>query len=51
VTAERVEAWHARGLEIAVWTVDDVVEARRLQALGVDWLITNVPGAMRRALG
>jgi glycerophosphoryl diester phosphodiesterase len=51
VTAERVEGWRARGLEIAVWTVDDVVEARRLQALGVDWLITNVPAAMRRAFG
>lgn len=49
-TAERVNRWHARGWEVAAWTVDDQVEARRLRALGVDWLITNRPGALRREL-
>ena len=50
VTPERVNRWHAQGLEVAVWTVDDVDEARRLRALGVDWLITNQPGELRRQL-
>lgn len=49
-TAERVNRWHARGWEVAAWTVDDADEARRLRALGVDWLITNRPGALRAAL-
>jgi len=50
VTPERVNRWHALGLEVAVWTVDDVDEARRLRAIGVDWLITNTPGELRRQL-
>ena len=50
VTAERVNRWHAQGWEVAVWTVDDVDEARRLRALGVDWIITNRPGELRRQL-
>lgn len=49
-TAERVNRWHAHGWEVAAWTVDDQLEARRLKALGVDWLITNRPGALRREL-
>jgi glycerophosphoryl diester phosphodiesterase len=50
VTSERVNRWHGQGWEVAAWTVDDADEARRLRALGVDWLITNRPGALRRAL-
>src|SRR5262249_27316902 len=49
-TAERVKAWQARGRQIAVWTVDDPVEAKRLRDLGVGYCITNRPGALRRAL-
>jgi glycerophosphoryl diester phosphodiesterase len=49
-TSARVNRWHAQGWEVAAWTVDDVDEARRLRALGVEWLITNRPGALRRAL-
>jgi glycerophosphoryl diester phosphodiesterase len=30
--------------------VDDVAEARRLEAMGVDWVISNRPGALRREL-
>lgn len=50
VTAERANRWHRRGWSIAVWTVDDLVEARRLRALGVEDLITNRPGALRAEL-
>ncbi len=50
-TPERVREWHARGLEVAVWTVNDSAEAKRLEAMGVDWVITNVPGQLRSALG
>lgn len=49
-TAGRVNRWHARGWEVAAWTVDAPDEARRLRALGVDWLITNRPGALRAEL-
>lgn len=50
VTGERVNRWHAQGWEVAVWTVDEVDEARRLRAMGVDWLITNKPGELRAKL-
>ncbi len=50
VTAARVNRWHEQGWEIAVWTVDDVDEARRLRAMGVEYVITNRPGALRQEL-
>jgi glycerophosphoryl diester phosphodiesterase len=49
-TPERVNAWHQRGWQVAAWTVDDLDEARSLRAMGVDWLITNRPGELRRRL-
>jgi glycerophosphoryl diester phosphodiesterase len=39
-----------RSLEIHVWTVDAARAARRLQALGVDSIMTNKPGFIRRSL-
>ena len=50
VSAERVEQWHAKGQKVAVWTVDDAVDAERLRGLGVDYVITNRPAELRNAL-
>jgi len=50
ITPARVNAWHERGWEVAAWTVDDLDEARSLRAMGVEWLITNRPGEVRKAL-
>ncbi len=49
-TPKRVARWKALGLEVATWTVDEPAEARTLQAMGVDWLITNRPGVVRAGL-
>jgi glycerophosphoryl diester phosphodiesterase len=38
-----VEAAHARGHEVHVWTVDDVEDVDYLAGLGVDAIITNRP--------
>jgi len=50
VTPARLRAWRAAALEVAVWTVDDPVEARRLQEAGVEYCITNRPAGLRTAL-
>ena len=42
-----VEASHARGLSVLVWTVDDAERMERLTAWGVDGIITNLPGLAR----
>jgi len=50
LNASLVAELRARSLEIHVWTVDAVREARRLTELGVDSIMTNRPGWLRRAL-
>jgi glycerophosphoryl diester phosphodiesterase len=45
-----VRDWHRRGMRVNVWTVDAPEQLRRLAAMDVDGLITNDPGAARRAL-
>ena len=47
-TPARMRVWREAGLQVAAWTVDDPAEAERLRQLGVRYLITNRPGAMRR---
>lgn len=46
VTAERVAAWRARGLDVNPWTVDDPARAAALRDLGAAMVITNVPAAV-----
>lgn len=43
VTQEAVEAAHAEGLRVIVWTVNKVEDMKRLIALGVDGIITDYP--------
>lgn len=46
-----IGALHKLGKKVYVWTVNDVSEARRLQAAGLDGLTTDRPGRMKQALG
>jgi glycerophosphoryl diester phosphodiesterase len=47
-----VLAWfHARGIPVHVWTVDEEAEMRELVALGVDGIVTDRPDVLRRVLG
>jgi len=43
VTEKTVDAWHAAGLPINAWTVDDDDELRRLGRLGIDGVFANDP--------
>jgi len=45
-TPRRVDALRRRGLRVFVWTVNDPDEARRLDAMGVAGIISDVPGAL-----
>lgn len=42
-TPESVAQIHRRGQQATAWTVDDLEVARRLKAMGIDGLTTNVP--------
>ena len=44
ITREMVEQFHARGLEVGVWTVNDRAELERCTALGVDYIESDVFG-------
>jgi glycerophosphoryl diester phosphodiesterase len=51
VDAKVVAYFHARGVPIHVWTVDDEQEMRDLLALGVDGIVTDRPDVLKRVLG
>ncbi|MFO0678124.1 MAG: glycerophosphodiester phosphodiesterase [Polyangiaceae bacterium] len=46
VTAARVDAWHARSLVVATWTIAGVDDARIAADAGVDVLVTDRPGRL-----
>ncbi len=50
LTKDDVARIRAAGLELHVWTVDDVAVARRWIELGVDSITTNRPGWLREQL-
>lgn len=51
VDADLVEAAHAAGIAVNVWTVDAPDRILALAELGVDGICTNVPGVARTLLG
>ncbi|MFC1474657.1 glycerophosphodiester phosphodiesterase [bacterium] len=46
VTRKFVEAAHAQGLDVNVWTVNDEEGMRRMTDIGVDMIITNRPDTL-----
>ncbi len=42
LTKERVDAFHAAGIKINCWTVDNAADAERLVEWGVDYMTTNI---------
>jgi len=50
VTRALVDHAHAHGVEIHVWTINDLSEIEALLALGVDGIVTDHPGRMARWL-
>lgn len=50
VTPRLVAPWQREGLPVNVWTVNEAIEARRLEALGVDTLISDCPKRVLDAL-
>ncbi len=51
VDAVVVEHFHALGIAVHVWTVDEEPEMRELLALGVDGIVTDRPDVLKRVLG
>lgn len=49
---EKLMAWaKGKGCAVNTWTVNDVAEAKRLAALGVDVIMSDVPDVIMAALG
>lgn len=43
INQEFVEDAHNRGLEVMVWTVNDLDDIERMKKLGVDGIFSNFP--------
>ncbi len=50
ITAENLALWKRRGFRVHTWTVNDVERAIELARLGVDCIISDNPGIIKRAL-
>lgn len=48
VTEEVVQDVHDHGMKLWVWTVDDMEQAESLIEMGVDGIISNVPGQVKK---
>jgi glycerophosphoryl diester phosphodiesterase len=46
ITPELLRAVHMRGMQVWVWTVDNVEDMKRLAEMGVDGIISNYPERM-----
>ncbi len=44
VTAEMIEEFHKRGLEVGVWTANDKQTLEKMKALGVDYIESDIFG-------
>ncbi|WP_328925102.1 glycerophosphodiester phosphodiesterase family protein [Streptomyces sp. NBC_00190] len=42
---------HGKAMEVDTWIVDDAATARKVQAMGVDGIITNAPDVVQEAVG
>lgn len=51
ITAELVALLHQAGLGALAWTANDPVEMRRVQALGVDAMLSDDPLLLRQTIG
>jgi glycerophosphoryl diester phosphodiesterase len=50
VTEARMQAWRSRQALVGVWTVNDEARAKELSRLGVDYIVSDRPGAILRAI-
>lgn len=50
ITEARMQAWRSKSELVGTWTVNEEARARELAALGVDFLITDRPGAILQAV-
>jgi glycerophosphoryl diester phosphodiesterase len=50
ISSRLVSYFHARGMAVQIWTVDDEAEMRRLLAAGVDGIMSDRPDLLARVL-